>query len=161
MERVQERLDTLVRQGAAQAQVEIYHWELHRLGRQARLAVQVDRPGGVTVDDCARASRAIGAILDREDPLPCSFLLEVSSPGVERPLWEPRHYAQAVGKLIQFKLEPEGPRRGRLIGATGETIVVDLDGSEVEIPLARVARAHVVYDLPVPTRQTGKERGGR
>jgi len=141
-----------VRHGAAQAQVEVYHWELHRLGRQARLAVQVDRPGGVTVDDCARASRAIGALLDQEDLLSCSFLLEVSSPGVERPLWEPRHYAQAVGRLIQFRLEPEGPRRGRLIGASGETITVDLDESEVEIPLARVARAHIVYE---------KERGGR
>ncbi|MFH1609374.1 MAG: ribosome maturation factor RimP [Candidatus Bipolaricaulota bacterium] len=152
MERVQEKLDTLVHQGAAQAQVEVYHWELHRLGQQARLAVQVDRPGGVTVDDCARASRAIGALLDRADPMPSSYLLEVSSPGVERPLWEPRHYAQAVGKLIQVKLQPEGTRRGRLIGATGETITVDLDGTEAEIPLARVTRAHVVHE---------KERGGR
>jgi ribosome maturation factor RimP len=145
MEQVKERLDTLVQQGAAQAQVEVYHWELHRLGRQARLAVQVDRPGGVTVDDCARASRAIGALLDRADPLSSSYLLEVSSPGVERSLWEPWHYAQAVGKLIQLRLRA-GTRRGRLVAATGTTITVDLGDTTDEIPLSDIDRAHLVYE---------------
>ncbi len=152
MERVQEKLDAIVHQGAAQAHVEVYHWELRRLGRQARLTVQVDRPGGVTVDDCARASRAIESLLDGADPISSSYLLEVSSPGVERPLWEPRHYARALGRLVQVKLKPEGTRRGRLVAANEEAITVDLDGTEVEIPLVQVARAHVVYE---------QERGGR
>ncbi|HAZ27177.1 TPA: ribosome maturation factor RimP [Candidatus Acetothermia bacterium] len=152
MEPGTEVLDSLLRQGAAQAHVEVYHWELHRWGRQARVAVQVDRPGGVTVDDCARASRVMAALLDQADPLTSSYLLEVSSPGVERVLWEPRHYAQAVGKLIQLKLSTAGARRGRLVGATDTTITVDLEGTTVGIPLVEVERARVVYE---------KEQGSR
>lgn len=146
MEGVQEKLDALVHQGAAHANVEVYHWELRRVGRRAHLAVQVDRPGGVTVEDCARASRAIGALLDAADPLPWSYLLEVSSPGLERGLWEPRHYAQAVGKLVQVRMRSEGTRRGRLVGATPEAITVETDGVRSEIPFTRITRAHLVYE---------------
>lgn len=146
MDRVQEKLDALVHQGATQANVEVYHWELRRVGARAQLAVQVDRPGGVTVDDCARANRAIGALLDAADPLPWPYLLEVSSPGLERGLWEPRHYLQAVGKLIQIKLKPEGTRRGRLVGATPTAITVENNGVETEIPFSQIVRAHLVYE---------------
>ena len=146
MEGVQEKLDALVHQGAAAADLEVYHWELRRAGARVYLTVQVDRPGGVTVDDCARANRAIGALLDEADPLPSSYLLEVSSPGLERGLWEPRHYAQAVGKLVHIKLRPEGTQRGRLVRATAEAVTVESDGVEVAIPFARVTGARLVYE---------------
>lgn len=146
MEGVQEKLDALVHQGAAEAGVEVYHWELRRLGPRAQVAVQVDRPGGVTVDDCARANRAIGALLDKADPVPSAYVLEVSSPGLERALREPRHYTQAVGKTVWVKLSPEGTHRGRLVRATADAITVDTQGTEIEIPLARVAQAHLVYE---------------
>ncbi|QAA76302.1 MAG: Bacterial ribosome SSU maturation protein RimP [Candidatus Bipolaricaulis sibiricus] len=146
MEGVQEKLDALVRQGAAQAGVEVYHWQLQRLGRRSQLKVQVDRPGGVTVDDCARASRAIEILLDEADPLPGSYLLEVSSPGLERPLWRPEHYARAVGKLVEMKLRPDGILRGRLARVEADAVAVTHAGTELEVPFARVVQAHLIYE---------------
>lgn len=146
MERVQEKLDVLLRQGAAEADVEVYHWDLRRHGHRVHLAVQVDRPGGVTLDDCARASRAIGSLLDREDPVPGSFVLEVSSPGVQRGLFEPHHYAQAVGRLLLIKLRGQQARRGRLTRVSSGIVVLDFDGSEVEVPLPEIASARLVYE---------------
>lgn len=146
MDEVREKLDAVVHQGAARAQLEVYHWELRRWGQRAQLMVQVERPGGVTVDDCARASRAIEALLDEVDPVSCPYVLEVSSPGVERGLWEPRHYAQAVGRLIHVKLNTDAMRRGRLVRATGDAITLAGQGAELDIPLADIVRAHLVYE---------------
>ncbi len=146
MDGVQENLDALVHQGAAHAHVEVYHWELRRSGQRAQLVVQVDRPGGVTVDDCTRASRAIEALLDEADPVPCPYFLEVSSPGLERGLWEPRHYAQAMGKLVSAKLRTGETRRGRITGASSDAITLAWEGTEGSIPLAEIVRAHVVYE---------------
>ncbi len=146
MDRVQEKLDALVHRGAAHAQVEVYHWELRRWGQRAQLVVQVDCPGGVTVDDCARASRAIEALLDEADPVPCPYVLEVSSPGLERGLWEPRHYAQAVGRLIHVRLRTDGTRRGRLVRAGADAITISREGAELDIPLTDIVYAHLVYE---------------
>lgn len=146
MDRALERLDALVHQGAAQAHVEVYHWELHREGGKKRLAVQVDRSGGVTLDDCVRASRAIDALLEESDPVSGPYVLEVSSPGVERRLWEPRHYAQAVGKLVHVRVKSGGSYRGRLLRVEADTIVLDLSGEELALPFPQVAGAHLVYE---------------
>lgn len=146
MERVSDGLDALLRQGAAKAEVEVYHWELHRSGRRARLVVEVDRPGGVTLDDCVRASRAIDALLEAHDPVPGPYLLEVSSPGVERRLWEPRHYAQAVGKTVRIRIKSGGSHQGRLLGLDGDTVVLEGEGGPQAVPLAEIALARVVYE---------------
>lgn len=146
MERVCDGLEALLKRGASEAQVEVYHWELHRAGRQARLVVEVDRPGGVTLDDCVRASRAIDALLEKYDPIPGPYLLEVSSPGVERRLWEPRHYAQAVGKTVHIRIKSGGVYRGRLLQVEGTAVVLDGEGGPQTFPLSAIASAHLVYD---------------
>ncbi|MCX7750649.1 MAG: ribosome maturation factor RimP [Candidatus Bipolaricaulota bacterium] len=146
MERAFNGLDALLRQGAAEAEVEVYHWELHRAGRRARLVVEVDRPGGVTLDDCVRASRAIDALLEKHDPVPGSYLLEVSSPGVERRLWEPRHYAQAVGKTVRVRMKSGGSHRGRLLRLEGDWVFVEGEGGPQALALAEIASAHLVYE---------------
>lgn len=146
MERASDRLDALLREGAAEAEVEIYHWELRRAGRQVRLVVEVDRPGGVTLDDCVRASRAIDALLEAHDPVPGPYLLEVSSPGVERRLWEPRHYAQAVGKMVRVRMRSGSSHRGRLLRLEGDAVVLEGDEGPWSLPLAEIALAHVVYE---------------
>lgn len=126
--------------------MEVYHWELHRSGRRARLVVEVDRAGGVTLDDCVRASRAIDALLEAHDPVPGPYLLEVSSPGVERRLWEPRHYAQAVGKAVRVRTKSGGSHQGRLLGLEGETVVLEGERGPQAVPLAEIALARVVYE---------------
>ncbi|MCR4391630.1 MAG: ribosome maturation factor RimP [Candidatus Acetothermia bacterium] len=152
MEMLREKIDALLRQGADRARVELYHWELHRCRDYARLVVYIDHPRGVTVDDCARASRAMEALLDQADLLSSSYLLEVSSPGVERGLWERWHYERVLGKLVRVQVAPgEGEAvrtryQGRLVQLVDDAITLDLGQDRVDVPLSRVVQAQVVYE---------------
>ncbi len=143
-------MDSLLREGTASAGVELYHWELSGGEGQGRLLVYIDTADGVTSADCERASRAIERVLDREETLRTPYMLEVSSPGIERSLYELWHYHRAVGKMIRVRLQRprEGQRNmvGRLDGLSGETVTMDVDGETVELPLAEVARAQVVFE---------------
>src|SRR5688572_19785348 len=73
---------------------------------RALLRVSIDKPGGITVDHCARMSRAISPVLDVEDPFPGAYELEVSSPGMERPIQRPQDFERFVGFKAKIKLEP-------------------------------------------------------
>jgi len=156
MRTLREKLDELLRQGTRDAQVELYHWELSRAGPRARLLVYIDRPQGVTLKDCERASRAIEALLDAEDPIPSSYVLEVSSPGVERGLWEKWHYERALGKRVRVvvKVARDGRHvyEGKLAEVRGEEITVELDKGRIEIPFPEIARAHVVFEPEAKTK---------
>lgn len=145
---LRDRLGEILRQGAARAQVELYHWELVRHGRQLHLIVYIDRPGRVTIDDCARTSRILSDLLDATDPFSSPWVLEVSSPGLDRRLWEPWHYQRVVGRKIRVKVK--GMERtgyeGRLVGVGQGKIWVEEGEGRVEIPLAQVTQARVVYE---------------
>lgn len=143
-----ERLAEVLRRGAEQAQVELYHWELGHHGRELRLTVYIDRPGGVSVEDCARASQILSDLLDAADPIPSAYVLEVSSPGLDRRLWEPWHYQRVVGKKIHVKVrEMEKPSyEGRLAEVSADKIWVEGQAGRVEIPLGQVTQAWVVYE---------------
>ncbi|MBC7222005.1 ribosome maturation factor RimP [Candidatus Bipolaricaulota bacterium] len=143
-----ERLEEIIRKGAELAQVELYHWELAQYGRELRLTVYIDRPGGVSVEDCARASEILSDLLDAADPIPSSYVLEVSSPGLDRRLWEPWHYERVVGKKIHVRVRgmEKTSYVGRLIQAGEGKVVVEGEGGRVEIPLSQVTQAWVVYE---------------
>lgn len=122
------------------------------LGRRALLRIYIDRPGGVTVDDCARVSRQVSAMLDVDNPIMGAYVLEVSSPGIDRPLFELSHYHLVIGKTVKLKLStPYLTRRhytGVLIGATEEIVRLLLEeGVEVSIPFSTVDKANVVADV--------------
>ncbi|MBC7318042.1 ribosome maturation factor RimP [Candidatus Bipolaricaulota bacterium] len=148
MQAQRERLAEIIRQGVALARVELYHWELARFGRELRLTVYIDRPGGVSVEDCARVSQILSDLLDAADPIPSAYVLEVSSPGLDRRLWEPWHYERVVGKKIHVKVR--GMERtsyeGRLLRAAQDKIEVEGKAGPVEIPLSQVTQAWVVYE---------------
>lgn len=143
-----EKIEEIIREGIALAHVELYHWELGQHGRELRLTVYIDRPGGVSVEDCARASEVISGLLDAADPIPSAYVLEVSSPGLERRLWEPWHYERVVGKKIHVKVRgmEKSSYEGRLIQVSAGKAVVEWAGGRVEIPLAQVTQAWVVYE---------------
>lgn len=139
--------------------------ELERAGARSRpvLRVRIDRPGsepgtGVTLDDCARVSRALEQMLDEDPDLPERYVLEVSSPGIERPLVRPRDYTRFAGQIVAVKTRAavggQGRRiEGRLLGlvdGAGVSMVrLGLpDGSTIDIPHADVVRANLVFRWP-------------
>ena len=107
----------------------------------------IDAEAGVTLDDCERVSRAVSEVLDREDPVAGQYTLEVSSPGLERPLRTAEHFARFVGETVFVELaQPlDGRRRysGPLVAAGAETIEVDVDGRRYALPVAGIRKAHL------------------
>ena len=134
--------------------------ELERAGSRHRpiLRLRVDRPesrpgSGVTVDDCARASRAVEAMLESRGDVPERYTLEVSSPGVERPLVRERDYRRFQGEEVALKgataLAGRAKRlEGTLLGLSKDGGAVRLrlpDGEELAVPRDEITRAHLVF----------------
>ena len=118
-------------------------------GRQHRtLRVYIDGPQGVSVDDCAAVSRQLSALLDVEDPIPGSYTLEVSSPGLDRPLVTPADFRRFQGAMIRVRLASalDGRRNftGRLLETTPEVVVMQVDHERFNLPLAAIERARLV-----------------
>jgi ribosome maturation factor RimP len=116
------------------------------------LQVMAERPDGtMNVDDCAELSRAFSEVLDAADPIAGEYVLEVSSPGIDRPLTRPKDYARFLGHeaRIEFSYPVEGKRRTRAIlkNLAGETLTLALEGTEprdLDVPLSAIAEAKLV-----------------
>jgi ribosome maturation factor RimP len=134
--------------------------------RSGALLVTVDRDGGVDLEALTEANRAASAVLDELDPIPGRYALEVSSPGVERRLRTPDHFARAVGETVMVKTRPEvaGDRRrqGRLVSADegGFELAVDDAPGPVRLAYADVDRARTVFEWgPAPRPSVGRGDG--
>lgn len=145
-------LQDLLEPGAGALGFEVLAVEMTGGPGQSVVRVYIDGPDGVTVDDCARASHQFSAILDVEDPIPGQYTLEVSSPGLDRPLTRVKHFQAVVGQQVRVTTDVavEGRRRfrGRLQEADSERLEMTVDGETYRIPLSRVAKARLVpeYD---------------
>jgi ribosome maturation factor RimP len=116
-----------------------------------RLFIESDSETGVDVDDCAEVSHQVGAILDVEDPISSEYSLEVSSPGLDRPLFELAHFQAVIGETINVRLGiPLNGRRkfkGILETIENDTLVVSLDGQDYELIISNVDKANLVYNF--------------
>lgn len=125
--------------------------ELGGARQNQTLRVYIDGPGGVSVEDCVDVSRQLSAILDVEDPIPGRYTLEVSSPGLDRPLVTPADYRRFAGHEVKVRLARahEGRRnfRGRIVATTAEDVVVEVDGERYTLPFADIERARLVPQL--------------
>ena len=123
-------------------------------GDTSIVRVYIDTPNGVNVTDCSKASRQFSAILDVEDPISNRYTLEVSSPGMDRPLAKPEHFKKVVGDEVKIKMATlvDGRRRftGQLVEATDEFAVVEVDGEQTELPYDEMDRACLLYTSPSP-----------
>jgi ribosome maturation factor RimP len=109
----------------------------------------IDKPGGVTVGECALVSRTIGLVFDREDPFPGSFLLEVSSPGSNRPLVTDAHFQRFTGHEAKVVTERDGARAtymGRIRSCTNDELTLDTDQGEVIVKLREIVRANLINE---------------
>ncbi|MCK0769661.1 ribosome maturation factor RimP [Chromohalobacter canadensis] len=117
-------------------------------GKHSRLVIYIESAEGVTVDDCASVSRQVSGVLDVEDPIAGEYRLEVSSPGMDRPLFTLDQFARFKGSRVQVKLSVpfEGRRKfqGQLAGVEGDEILLQLDGQEYCFPVESIEQARVV-----------------
>ena len=128
-------------------------WELeYSPGRgNGFLRLYIDAEAGITLEDCERVSRAVSEVLDAEDPIPGQYTLEVSSPGLERPLRTPQQFARFVGETVFVEtVQPqEGRRRfkGVLTAVGAAAIEVEVDGRRWALPVAGIRKAHLAPDV--------------
>jgi len=125
-------------------------------GKRRVVRVVVDRDGGVDLDDVADVARAVSDLLDADpDLIAGAYVLEVTSPGVDRPLTQPRHWRRAEGRLVQAVLAgPAGQQTvtGRVLGSTDTEVTLDVEGSARTLLQAEVVRAVVQVEF---SRQEG------
>lgn len=115
------------------------------------LRIYIDKEGGVNLDDCSRVSEALSDRLDEVDPIPGSYSLEVSSPGLDRPLKKRSDYVRFSGQTVKLKsyapIDGRKNWKGTLIGLEDDDVRVEVDGQEFVVPLKMIARANLVPDF--------------
>lgn len=121
-------------------------------GLHGTLRVYIDHEEGIGVDDCAAISHQVSGILDVEKPISQAYDLEVSSPGIDRPLFKLADYQRFVGSVAKIKLAAglDGRRnfKGRLMGVSDSRLVrIEVDGETFELPFADIARANLVGEI--------------
>jgi ribosome maturation factor RimP len=156
---VVEQIRTMAGRIAASYGLEIFDVQFRREAPGMVLRVQLDRPGpagtaddGVTVEQCARVSRDLSAILDVEDVVPTAYVLEVSSPGLDRPLRQLDDYRRFTGRLAKIvmreKVDGQGFFRGTIAGVDGQDVLIDGDDRRTHrVPLDVITRANLEVEF--------------
>ena len=122
--------------------------DLTPAGKRRLLRVAVDKDGGVDLDDVAAATREVSRLLDESDVMgEQPYTLEVSSPGVDRPLTLPRHWRRNVGRLVKVTMRGGEPVTGRVVAADDEGADLDVDGAPQRVGFADVVKAKVQIEL--------------
>jgi ribosome maturation factor RimP len=144
----EQKLTDMLRPAVAETGKELLGVEFISAGNNSVLRLFIDHENGINVDDCAEVSRQVGAILDVEDPISSEYNLEVSSPGVDRPLFELAHFQTVVGETVNVKISvPLNGRRkfkGTLVAIEKVTLRVDGDGIDFGLVINNVDKANLV-----------------
>lgn len=125
---------------------------VQRMGPRSVLRVVVDRDGGVDLDAVAVAAHAISPVLDGSDPVPGGYTLEVTSPGVDRPLTAPRHWRRAVGRLVNVR-GPAVQCTGRVVAADEEGVDMLVEGRPRRLAYPEVSKAQVEVEFTAAPRE--------
>jgi len=144
----EQKLTELLRPAVEETGKELLGIEFISAGNHSVLRLFIEHENGINVDDCAEVSRQVGAILDVEDPISSEYSLEVSSPGLDRPLFELAHFQAVIGETINVKLSmPLNGRRkfkGKLETIENDTLVVTVDGEDYELVMSNVDKANLI-----------------
>lgn len=120
-------------------------------GRTGLLRVYIDNETGITLDDCQRVSHQLSGVLDVEDVIKGQYRLEISSPGLDRPLFTAEHFERFTGHKVKLKLAVpiEGQRKfkGTLGGVKNEQVILESDGVEVMLPLSAIDKANLIPEI--------------
>lgn len=119
-------------------------------GADMILRITIDKPEGVDIEDCEKMARTVDPIIDEADPIEVSYKMEVSSPGIERVLSRPEHFASCMGEKIEVKLyAPANGKKqiiGILAGADEKTVTVTVDSEDITLEKSAVAKVSTVFD---------------
>ena len=167
MAQKQHEIEALLSPAVTALGLELLGSEYSAGNTSALLRIYIDAPGRpVNLDDCEAVSREVSALLDVNDPIEGHYTLEVSSPGIERPLFKPEHFARFVGEAakVTVDLPIDGRRRfqGAILRVEGDEIVLDQDGVEMRIPHPNIIKAKLapVFEAPAKPGKAPKNKTG-
>ena len=151
MRRIPQNLQALIEPTVVALDYELVGIEYLNQGKHSLLRVYIDSDDGITLDDCSRVSHQISGLLDVEDVIKGQFNLEVSSPGIDRPLFTLEHFQRFIGCEIKISLSmPVENRRkitGRLCSVDEKDIVLDVDNTEIHLNFDNIEKANLVPDV--------------
>ena len=159
----QELLQEMIAPITASLGCELWGLEYLTQGRYTTLRIFIDGPKGVSLDDCEKVSRQISAVMDVEDPIQGEYTLEVSSPGMDRPLYTFAHYARYVGETVNLRLRlaRDGRRRfkGVILNAENNEVLVAVEGKEYLFAVDAIDKANIEprFDNMVPHDELNAE----
>lgn len=146
---LEKQLTDMLEAPVAASGYELVGLEFVRAGEHSTLRIYIDHENGINVDDCAEVSHQVSAVLDVEDPISVAYNLEVSSPGLERPLFKAEHYQQFIGHEVSLVLKMAMDNRrkwkGTIDSVDGDTIVVIVDKQAQEFVLSNISKANLIH----------------
>ncbi|CAA6824094.1 MAG: FIG000325: clustered with transcription termination protein NusA [uncultured Thiotrichaceae bacterium] len=159
---MQEQLATLINTTVTGLGYDLWGHEYRAYGESALLRIFIDAEAGITVDDCGKVSQQLGAALDVEDLIPVAYMLEVSSPGVDRVLFTPEHYQRYVGKELKVRTHTRIEDRRNFVGilksADDSVITILVDNTLFEIPHDSIDRGRLKFEMQASPKK-GKRSG--
>ena len=149
---IADRIDKIADKAAVENGVEFLYSEIVGSKRNMTVRIYIDKPSGVTIDDCSNVSRSIEAVIDADDFIPSAYVLEVSSPGLERRLISLQDFEKFTGKKAKIKtteaINGQANFNGRIESVEGlEVVLDDKTNGRVRIPFGLVSKANLKVDL--------------
>lgn len=144
------QLEDIAKQACAEYGVSLYDLELLTTQKGEVISIQISKIGGVALDDCTRVNRYMGRILDELDLIPGKYFLEVSSPGLERPLKFKKHYISAINETVQVLYASDNGKEtleGILVEVNPDTIIIKVGEDTREIPFTAIKKAKTVFEF--------------
>jgi len=161
---LKKHIEELVDSELAMLGFELVKVEMSFVGRRKLLRVFIDREDrAVTIDDCVAVTKALGFVLDGEDIVPGSYNLEVSSPGIERPLTKPRHFMRFIGSRTRIEYRDASGAKATVIGeiaqADENSVSLSTDGEIMRIDYSDVVKANLKPgDIEIPRKARKKKK---
>lgn len=144
----QEQLQALIAPIVASLECELWGLEYLTQGRYTTLRLYIDAENGVTLEDCEKVSRQVSSVMDVEDPIEGEYTLEVSSPGMDRPLYTPAHYARYIGEQVSLRLRVarDGRRKfkGTILAVEGADVRVAVEDKEYLLAIDAIDKANII-----------------
>ena len=149
MKRSETAITELIEPTVLAMELQLWGIDLSQRGKYSILRIYIEREEGVTIADCEKVSRQVSAILDMEDPIGGEYTLEVSSPGLDRPLFTSEQFGRFIGSAVKVRLHhPVDGRRklnGSIVNVSGEEIVLSVDGEGFRLQHTDIEKANVVF----------------